>query len=412
MKGSNLLFKTLGLKNTSAQKFSETTQIPVSRLRYYNQTNTFPSGDDLERICLSAKISPVQLMLKMGVPDRNIKAAMHKCADEIFNIIKNVIDDINNVSQPKIKHETKLGKLYQGDCIDLMKTVRNDSVDLIFADPPFNLKKIYPSNIDDNLREYQYLNWCEKWANECVRILRQGGSLFVWNLPKWNTALCDFLNSRLTFRHWISVDIKYSLPIPGRLYPSHYSLLYYCKGEKPNTFKPDRLPMPVCPHCAGDLKDYGGYKDKMNPRGVNISDVWLDIPPVRHAKYKKRNGSNELSIKLLDRIIELATEEGDLVFDPFGGSGTTYAVAEIKKRKWIGVELGPVDGIIDRLKNIKVEATYINEYRKNYNCLFTDETLKQREQKGLWTPESVRNKKDKQMTLFKAKKKQRSIFKD
>ena len=70
---------------------------------------------------------------------------------------------------------------------------------------------------------------------------------------------------------------------------------------------------------------------KMNPDGINITDVWLDIPPVRHKKYKKRNGSNELSIKLMDRIIEMASDEGDIVFDPFGGSGTIYAIAERKK---------------------------------------------------------------------------------
>ena len=112
---------------------------------------------------------------------------------------------------------------------------------------------------------------------ECIRVMKDGGSLFVWNLPKWNGILSGFLSDRLTFRHWIAVDIKYSLPIKGRFYPSHYSLLYYCKGEKSNTFRPDRLPMPVCPHCHGDLRDYGGYKHRMNPKGVNIPDVWTDI---------------------------------------------------------------------------------------------------------------------------------------
>ena len=106
-----------------------------------------------------------------------------------------------------------------------------------------------------------------------------------------------------------------------------------------------------------------------------MSDVWLDIPPVRHAKYKKRNGSNELSVKLLDRIIEMASDENDLVFDPFGGSGTTYAVAEIKNRKWIGIEIGPVDDIIDRIKNIKNDLDYLEKIRRDMNCLFTNKNL-------------------------------------
>jgi site-specific DNA-methyltransferase (adenine-specific) len=203
--------------------------------------------------------------------------------------------------------------------------------------------------------------------------------------------MAEFLNSMLTFRHWISVDIKYSLPIRGRLYPSHYSLLYYCKGEKPDTFKPDRLPMGICPRCHGDLKDYGGYKDKMNPKGVNISDVWLDIPPVRHAKYKKRNGSNELSVKLLDRIIEMASKEGDLVFDPFGGSGTTYAVSELKNRRWLGVEIGPVEGIINRFKNLFEDRLNLEQIRRDINCLIPEKHYQKRLDQGLWTPESFRN---------------------
>jgi site-specific DNA-methyltransferase (adenine-specific) len=181
--------------------------------------------------------------------------------------------------------------------MEVMSTLDSDSVDMIFADPPFNLKKLYPSSIDDNLKTERYLAWCEAWLSECTRLLKHGGALFVWNLPRWNAELASFLNGRLTFVHWIAVDIKYSLPIQRRLYPSHYSLLYYVKGPQARVFHPDRLPMQVCPHCAGDLRDYGGYKAKMNPKGVNLADVWWDISPVRHAKYKRRNGANELPLR-------------------------------------------------------------------------------------------------------------------
>src|SRR5690606_32278213 len=143
--------------------------------------------------------------------------------------------------------------------------------------------------------------------------LKPGGNLFLWNLPKWNTFFSEFLNHRLTFRHWIATDIKYSLPIQSKLYPSHYSLLYYVKNEKPSIFKPDRLKMETCPHCYKELRDYYGYKNKMKPAGINLTDGWYDIPPVRHSKYKKRKGSNELSIKLMDRIIEMGSQEGDVI---------------------------------------------------------------------------------------------------
>jgi len=375
------------------RRFARLVGIPVDRLNYYNGRNKLPSGTDLQRICDTSGISEAELMFKMGIFDQRIMSVIHENADQVYQLIARQLENKTEIPpMPPLKYETKLGKLYQGDCLDLMSNIDCDSVDLIFADPPFNLNKLYPSKIDDNLKTDQYLKWWEKWAHECIRILKPGGSFFIWNLPKWNTHMSGYLKERLTFRHWISVDIKYTLPIKGRLYPSHYSLLYYCKGEKAAEFHPDRLPMNICPHCVGDIKDYGGYKHKMNPDGINITDVWLDIPPVRHKKYKKRNGSNELSVKLLDRIIEMASNKGNTVFDPFGGSGTTYAVSEIKKRNWIGIEIGPVEDIINRFENIENDAKYLDELRKNINCLITKQDLKRRIKNGWWTPESVRKK--------------------
>ncbi len=183
--------------------------------------------------------------------------------------------------------ETQLGKLYHADCLDLLPTIPSESVDLIFADPPFNLGKEYGDKVDDNREDGEYLTWCYHWLDECIRTLIPGGSLFLYNLPKWNIPLGTYLGQSLTFRNWIAVDIKFGLPIPGRLYPSHYSLLYYTKG-KPKTFNRPRVPIPVCRHCGGEIKDYGGHRDKLNPEGLNLTDVWTDIPPVRHRSTKNR----------------------------------------------------------------------------------------------------------------------------
>lgn len=392
----NNLFQILGIRNSSdSKKIAEEIGVEHEYLGYLNENRLLPTGAVLEKICKKANIGETALKLMLGVIDQTVIELLMKNAESISSMVPSgkCNEEIKNVMEPVMS--TPLGKLYCGDCIDLLSTMQDETVDLIFADPPFNLNKLYPSKIDDNLKTEKYLQWCEQWLHECCRVLKYGGSLFTWNLPKWNTHISNFLNHRLTFRHWISVDIKYSLPIQSRLYPSHYSLLYYCKGEKPSTFHPDRLPMEVCPKCADDLVDYGGYKDKMNPMGVNLSDVWYDIPPVRHSKYKARKDANELSIKLLDRIIELSTDEGDLVFDPFGGSGTTYIVSEIKKRKWIGIEIGPLDDIVKRFEAINEEREYLNSLRENLNTLFTADTLKKRISKKLWTCESVRERKSK-----------------
>lgn len=391
------LFEILSIEPSNLGKISKILGLSSNILSFYNDNNKIPMGQDLEKICKYIGKNSIWLGLKMGIIDGEILSSLSQNADNISNIIsennrETITKPINKTILPKFS--TELGELYQENCFKILSQMEDNSVDLVFADPPFNLNKLYPSNIDDHLKEEEYLLWQERWISECVRVLKHGGSFYLWNLPKWNTYNSYFLNRRLQFRHWISVDIKYSLPIQGKFYPSHYSLLYYVKGERPNTFHPDRLPMEVCPNCQIDLHDYGGYKDKMNPSGVNQTDIWYDIPPVRHAKYKRRKGANELSIKLLDRIIETSSEEGDLIFDPFGGSGTTYIVAEIKKRRWVGSEIGPIDDIIERFNIINEENEYLQTIRSKLNCLFTKKTLQYRAKNGLWTPESVRKKKE------------------
>ncbi|SEI46424.1 site-specific DNA-methyltransferase (adenine-specific) [Dyadobacter koreensis] len=384
------LFETLRITNRSqALSFAEQTGISFHLLKYYNDNNILPSISEIESIAKISGISKSVLMLSMGIISTELMEELAINAIKIGDLLK--VDNkpgLQEKTELKPQLVTSYGSLFQADCNTVLQSMPDNSVDLIFADPPFNLNKQYPSNMNDNLIEKEYLAWSEKWIDECIRVLKPGGSFFLWNIPKWNTYLSDYLNQRLTFRHWITADIKYSLPIQGRLYPSHYSLLYYCKGKKPNYFNSDRLPMEICPKCKGDLKDYGGYKDKMNPKGISMTDVWYDIPPVRHTKYKKRKGANELSIKLIDRILEMASQPGDVVFDPFGGSGSTYVVAELKERKWIGVEIGPVDDILARFQEIESERPLLSKYRNGYNRLFTAESAIDRKKRGLWTDES------------------------
>lgn len=250
---------------------------------------------------------------------------------------------------------TKLGVLYKGDCLEILPHIQSETVTTVFADPPYNLGKYYGTEVNDNLPELEYLNWCKCWTAECIRTLIPGGAFFLYNLPKWNIILADhLLKLDMSFRHWIAISMKLGLPIPGRLYPSHYSLLYFTKG-KPKTFKKIRVPIEKCRHCGKEIKDYGGHRDVMNPNGVNLTDVWNDIPPVRHWKFKsKKRKTNQLSTKLLQRVINLSTETGDVVLDPFGGSGTTYYVCEMENRQWIGIELESCDAIIERLENATI----------------------------------------------------------
>ena len=263
------------------------------------------------------------------------------------------------------RHRTSRGLLFEGDCLAHLGNLRDGLADTVFADPPFNLGKRYGTRFDDSRDGAAYLAWCRDWLGECVRVLAPGGALFVYNLPRWNLLLGAHLMERpeLQFRHAIAVEIKCSLPIPGRLYPAHYSLLYFTKG-RPKTFRRIRTPIATCRHCGGEIRDYGGHRGAMNPLGVTLKDVWTDIPPVRHHKFKSRSRpANALSTKLLDRVVEMTTRPGDLVLDPFGGSGTTYAVCERRDRRWIGIELECCDEIVARLEGGAVE------HHRNDDCI-------------------------------------------
>jgi site-specific DNA-methyltransferase (adenine-specific) len=250
--------------------------------------------------------------------------------------------------------KTKLGRLYRGDCCDLLRSIADCSVHTFFADPPFNLGKQYGNNGTDLRSEEEYLRWSREWLTEAMRVVAPGGALFVYNLPKWLIHFASFLSLHpsMVFKHWISIYKAHSLPIPNRLSPAHYGMLYYVKGATPRVFRRDsvRIPIQVCRACGGDIKDYGGHKKHLNPRGLNLTDIWTDVSPVRHHKYKNSK-ANELAPIIVERVIKLTTRKGDLIVDPFAGSGTTAVVAEQLGRRWISGDLNNCEAAKARINS-------------------------------------------------------------
>lgn len=236
------------------------------------------------------------------------------------------------------------------DCLDFLPMVSSESVHCVFADPPFNLNKKYGNGFQDDARtEAAYLAWCGRWVDECCRVLKPGGALFIYVLPRWAYHFAFKLDGVLQFRHWIALTMKGTFPRGKKLYPAHYALLYFTKGE-PRVFNRIRLPIPTCRHCGKDIKDYGGHRKYLNPAGINLTDFWEDTSPNRHKGWKSRPGVNELKPMIPARAIEVSTEPGDIVLDPFGGGGSTYQEAERLGRLWIGCEIGDCDSIERRLR--------------------------------------------------------------
>jgi site-specific DNA-methyltransferase (adenine-specific) len=211
-------------------------------------------------------------------------------------------------------------------------------IDTVFADPPFNIGKNYRNGYDDRVGQVEYMAWCREWIAECCRVLKPGGTFFVYATPELAVQFAPILAERLDFRHWIALTMKGTYPRGRKLYPAHYALLYYSRGT-PRVFNKLRLPIETCRHCGKEIKDYGGHRDKMNSAGVNLTDFWTDTSPNRHRKFKVRPGVNELKPIIPERAILISTDPDDLVLDPFGGGGSTYQAAEKHERYWIGTEL-------------------------------------------------------------------------
>ena len=365
--------------------------VTMSELGELEQTAALPPGALVERTAAAFGLTEDELLLAAGVLPEWLEQALSREPGRVLEVLRQELAlgaDVGpeapgegNAAGPPIVLETPLGRLHQGDCLALLPTLPDASADLVFADPPFNLSKDYGAEVDDDRNHRAYYSWSCAWIEQAVRVLKPGGSLFLYNVPRWNLHLASWIAARLEFRHWIAIDIKFSLPIQGRLYPSHYALVYFTKGRRPTHFAPPRLPIETCRHCGGEIHDYGGYKDRMNPRGVNLTDVWTDIAPVRHARFKRRR-ANELPLKLLDRVLDIATKEGNLVVDPFGGSGTTYVAAELKGRRWIGCEVGDCRPILERFARLDREREILDKLRMNINRLFTPTALELRRRNG------------------------------
>lgn len=258
--------------------------------------------------------------------------------------------------------QIELDRAYSGDCLSFLHRVEvlhpNGLFDLAFADPPYNLAKNY-GQWDDAMADQKYLAWCNAWLDGMAAALKPGGSLFVLNLPKWSIHHAAYLGRRLDFRHWIAWD---ALSDPrGKLMPAHYSLLWFTKpggkpvcnyspiGAKPRpgfVVPPDSPDYCLRPKCLHRRKGFG------HDATVELSDIWADIHRIKHKRDRDAHPC-QLPEKLLERIIKLTTRPGDVVFDPFGGAGTTAIAALKLGRKFVVTEL---DADYVRITNQKLAA--------------------------------------------------------
>jgi len=257
-----------------------------------------------------------------------------------------------------------VNNIIEGDAIKILKQLPDNTFDLSFADPPFNLNKGY-SHWNDKLEKDEYLSWCHEWIKELVRVTKETGSIVIHNIPKWLIYISAILNEYAYFRHWISWTAM-GAPRGKTLLPVHYGIVFYTKNKSNFKFFDIRVPHSYCKNCGSYIKDYGGKENLRHFFGPLASDVWDDIHRIRHQKRRDKHPC-QLPVPLLERIILMTTDVDDIVLDPFIGTGTTAIAARRTGRKYLGIDIDPeyvkiAKSKVAQTNEIKINGIYISVF--------------------------------------------------
>lgn len=243
----------------------------------------------------------------------------------------------------------ELNKAYHGDCIELMGKIQDNSIDLIFADPPFNIGIKY-DNYNDNRSYGDYHDWSEKWIKETHRILKHNGSIYIAIGDEFAAEINLILKrTGYYFRNWIIWYYTFGQNQRKKFNRAHTHILYFSKDNKKYTFNDDEIRIP----SARQLK----YNDKRaNPKGKVPDDVWQISRVCGTFKERVGNHPCQMPEQLLERIIRASSKINEIVLDPFGGTGTTAAVAKRLNRKYITMEISDIYyNVISQRLNGKID---------------------------------------------------------
>lgn len=243
-------------------------------------------------------------------------------------------------------------RLINGDCLEQLKEIPDNSIDFVFTDPPYNLGKKY-SGYTDDLEIKEYFNWCDTWIAELARILKPGRTLALLNIPIWSIRHFLFMETVLQFQNWIAWD---ALSFPVRLImPAHYTILAFSKGksrELPGLMgEAGQTSVSSAPLAFDSLKPLAEeyclrsscvQQRKMmqiNDRAP-LTDLWWDIHRLKHNS-RRVDHPTQLPPHLMYRLISVFTKPNEIVLDCFNGSGTTTLTAHQLGRHYIGIEKSP-----------------------------------------------------------------------
>ena len=236
--------------------------------------------------------------------------------------------------------KTKDGVIvYNGDCFECLLDLKDESVDLIFADPPYNIGKKFGDFIDDWPSDKHYAEWCYRWLTLCITKLKPNGSLYVMTSTQAMPYLDLWLRERMTVLSRIVWHYDSSGVQAKKYFGSLYEPILFCvKDEKNYIFNSEDIAVEAKTGATRKLIDYR----KAVPAPYNTTKIpgntWY-MPRVRYRMSEYEQHPSQKPEALLERIIKASSNPGNVVLDPFSGTFTTCAVAQRLGRKAIGIEL-------------------------------------------------------------------------
>jgi site-specific DNA-methyltransferase (adenine-specific) len=279
------------------------------------------------------------------VPIKRAKASLTALFDETAlraGVVHEATDDGRGFA-PFYTHAN--GELALGDCVPWMESLPPASVDLIFADPPYNIDK---AEWDSFESQEHYIEWSLRWLRPAARLLKPSGSIYVCGFSEILADLKHPASRYFKGCKWLVWHYKNKANLGNDWGRSHESILHLRKTEK-FRLNVDAVRIPYGNHTLkypshpqAQTSQYGDGKSRddwtPHPMGAKPKDV-IEIPTTCNGMGEKTPHPTQKPEELVRRLILGASNEGDLVLDPFSGSGTTIVVAEQLGRRWLACDL-------------------------------------------------------------------------
>lgn len=276
---------------------------------------------------------------------------------------KVLADNSDNLSEdPQLFYKHQSGELWRGDSIKWLKSVQSKSIDLIFADPPYNIKK---ADWDTFESQEAYIKWSMQWIEQSSGVLKDNGTLYVCGFSEILADLKHPANKHFNSSRWIVWHYKNKANLGNDWGRSHESILHFRK-TKDFFINIDAIRIPYGEHTLkypthpqAETSQYANGKNsnqiwEPNPLGAKPKDV-IEIPTTCNGMHEKTPHPTQKPEELIRKIILSSSNENDIILDPFCGSGTTPVCAEQLKRKWLACDLSTeyLDWAIKRLETVE-----------------------------------------------------------